>query len=112
MSLHNPSEARKPSGSSNHSGVRSGTSSPSIAQPQRNLTPTAASNMLGVAMSGSSNAMKALNSGWQVWPSKRNASVSSAASISELASSQGLQARRGMIQALALSGRNTRISIR
>ncbi|KAF9488054.1 hypothetical protein BDN71DRAFT_1457765 [Pleurotus eryngii] len=81
-------------------------SSPSIAQPQRKLTPTAAS-MLGVAMSGSSNAMKALNSGWQ-----RNTSVSLAASISELASSLGLQARRGMMQALALSGRNTRISIR
>ncbi|KAJ8462102.1 hypothetical protein ONZ45_g18055 [Pleurotus djamor] len=93
MASHIQSDSsRKPSGSSSHSGIRSGTSSPGIsASSQRKLTPTNASNMLGVAMTGSSG-MKGLNAGWEVWgsnSSRRNASVSSATSVTEVPQGEG-----------------------
>ncbi|KDQ60803.1 hypothetical protein JAAARDRAFT_708937 [Jaapia argillacea MUCL 33604] len=89
MSSNQDPSSRKPSGSSTHSAGYSPSSSPSNAQSQRKLNPASAGNMFGVGM-GATGTIKGLNSGWQVWgnatpTSKRNASISSAASIPDQA---------------------------
>ncbi|KZT26448.1 hypothetical protein NEOLEDRAFT_1196393 [Neolentinus lepideus HHB14362 ss-1] len=86
--------SRKPSGSSTRSGGHSPTSSPSKTNSQRKPAPSGgANNMFGVAMS-STNTLKGLNSGWQVWgnavpTSKRTTSISSVTSGPDVSSAQG-----------------------
>ncbi|KAG1789887.1 uncharacterized protein HD556DRAFT_761599 [Suillus plorans] len=96
MSTHHGDTSRKPSGSSTRSSGHSPSASPN--NSQRNLTPTTA-NMFGVAIAGASG-LKGLNSGWQVWgsttpASKKNASISSAASVTDLSPSQAESGYRG-----------------
>ncbi|KAG1891034.1 hypothetical protein F4604DRAFT_387704 [Suillus subluteus] len=96
MSTHPGDTSRKPSGSSTRSSGHSPSASPN--NSQRNLTPTTA-NMFGVTIAGASG-LKGLNSGWQVWgsttpASKRNASISSAASVTDLSPSQAESGYRG-----------------
>ncbi|KAF8628339.1 hypothetical protein AX15_003881 [Amanita polypyramis BW_CC] len=78
--------SRKPSGSS----TRSRTHSPSDSG-NRNLTSGPAGNIYGTNI-GPGNSIKNLGSGWQVWnansSSRRNASVSSAASGNDLSPAQ------------------------
>lgn len=81
----------KPSGSS-QSASQSPASSPNH-HAQRKSTTGAPGSIYNVGMNNT-NGLKPLNPGWQVWnagaqPSKRNASISSAASAAELSSSQG-----------------------
>ncbi|KAJ6630822.1 hypothetical protein B0H10DRAFT_856887 [Mycena sp. CBHHK59/15] len=74
--------SRKPSGSSTHSGTHSPPSA--SGNPQRKIPSGPTTNMFGM---GGGNGLKALNTGWQVWgsattpSSKRNASMSSVASV-------------------------------
>ncbi|KAG9318499.1 armadillo-type protein [Chiua virens] len=84
MASHPGDTSRKPSGSS----TRSAGHSPSASPNNGKFTPASATNMFGVGM-GTGPGLKGLNSGWQVWgsstpASKRNASISSAASVNDL----------------------------
>ncbi|KAJ7449831.1 hypothetical protein FB451DRAFT_739901 [Mycena latifolia] len=76
--------SRKPSGSSTHSGTHS---PPGASGNSRKLPSGSASNLYGMGGGNGGNGLKALNTGWQVWgsstapSSKRNASMSSLASV-------------------------------
>ncbi|KAF8654193.1 hypothetical protein AX16_003722 [Volvariella volvacea WC 439] len=96
--------SRKPSGSSTHSANQSPSSSPNHnAQTQRRLNSGPPASMYGVGM-GTANSLKpGLNTGWQVWgagapSSKRNASISSAASANDIPSQSDSNYRTGLAE--------------
>ncbi|CCM02367.1 uncharacterized protein FIBRA_04462 [Fibroporia radiculosa] len=96
MSANNSDiSARRTSGSSTRSGAPSPSTTPTHAHSQRK--PVSAGSMLGVGMA-STNGLRALNSGWQVWGSSptstRNASTSSAASMPDSSASQAESSHR------------------
>ncbi|KAG1715699.1 hypothetical protein ID866_1462 [Astraeus odoratus] len=98
MSPHPEDTTRKPSSSSTRSSGHSPSASPSNSQSK--LTPASA-NMFGLGMA-TAPSLKGLNSGWPVWASntpgsKRNASISSAASMNDLSPSQAENGYRSNI---------------